>query len=53
MYLNNDVLSLSANFTYLGPMILESFLDDDNFEKKRRNLSVQGNILIRKILERG
>lgn len=46
MYLNNEVLSYGAIFKYLGLIIPEPFLDDDKYEKERRNLFVRGNIII-------
>ena len=48
VYLNNQVLTYVSSFKYLGHIITDTFTDDDDIERERRNLSIRGNVLIRK-----
>ena len=46
MYSNRQVLTYVKDLKYLGHIITEAFKDNDDIERERRNVTVQGNIFI-------
>ena len=48
IYLNNEILKMCSSFKYLGHIICHDLSDNTDFERQRRKLYVQGNIILRK-----
>ena len=46
--LNGMILHVVASYKYLGHYITDDFSDDDDINRQRRTLFVQGNIILRK-----
>ena len=46
--LNSIILHVVASYKYLGHYITDDLSDDDDINRQRRTLFVQGNILLRK-----
>ena len=48
IYLNGRTLEYVKQFKYLGHIITEDFMDDEDIKREMRSLSIRGNILLRK-----
>ena len=46
--LNGMILHVVASYKYLGHYITDDLSDDDDINRQRRTLFVQGNIILRK-----
>ena len=46
--LNEIILHVVASYKYLGHYITDDLSDDDDINRQRRTLFVQGNIILRK-----
>ena len=46
--LNGIILHVVASYKYLGHYITDDLSDDDDINRQRRTLFVQGNIMLRK-----
>ena len=46
--LNGMILHVVASYKYLGRYITDDLSDDDDINRQRRTLFVQGNIILRK-----
>ena len=44
----NDTYKMVASYKYLGQYITDDLSDDDDINRQRRTLFVQGNIILRK-----
>ena len=47
--LNGMILHVVASYKYLGHYITDHLSDDDDINRQRRTLFVQGNIILRKL----